>query len=99
MILDEIKLIKTGTQKDTLGQPTGEETNRILLCQIGSISASEFFEAGRNGIKAQFRATIFPPDYEGELTAEYRGKRYGIYRTYLAKDDALELYLEAKAGA
>lgn len=98
-MLDEITLIKTTYEKDALKQQVGTEVSRVLLCQIGSISASEFFDAGRNGIKAQFRATVFPPDYEGELTAEYRGKRYGIYRTYLAKDDALELYLEAKAGA
>lgn len=98
-MLDEITLIKTTYEKDALKQQAGTEVSRVLLCRIGSISASEFFDAGRNGIKAQFRATIFAPDYEGELTAEYHGKRYGIYRTYLARDDALELYLEPKAGA
>jgi hypothetical protein len=37
-------------------------------------------------------------DYNGEDTAEYDGKRYGIYRTYERDDEQVELYLEKKAG-
>nr|DAI12182.1 MAG TPA: head closure knob [Caudoviricetes sp.] len=70
-----------------------------MLCTIGSITASEFFEAGRNGLRPQFRANVFVGDYQGEVEAEYQGATYGIYRTYCPKDDTVELYLERKAGS
>ena len=37
-------------------------------------------------------------DYNGEDTLEYDGKLYGIYRTFLARGDVIELYCEKKGG-
>lgn len=97
--IDEITLVSTELQQDPLLQWVPSEIKHTVLCQIGSISAQEFFEAGRSGLRAQFRVSMFAPDYAGETIVEYGGKRYGVYRTYLAKDDTIELYLEGKAGA
>ena len=36
--------------------------------------------------------------YAGEQIVEYQGRRYGVYRTYQAKTDELELYVERKGG-
>lgn len=41
---------------------------------------------------------MFAYDYAGETLAELDGVRYGIYRTYLGKNETIELYLERKAG-
>lgn len=41
---------------------------------------------------------MFTYDYQGEEIAEINGDRYGIYRTYFATTDTIELYLEKKAG-
>lgn len=41
---------------------------------------------------------MFVYDYNGERIAELDGVRYGIYRTYLAQNEFIELYLERKAG-
>ena len=38
--------------------------------------------------------TMFAYDYEGEKIVEYQGKRYAVYRTYLGRDDTLELYVQ-----
>lgn len=46
----------------------------------------------------EYRATMFSPDYNGEQIAELDGVRYGIYRTYLGRNETVELYLEKKAG-
>lgn len=83
---------------DAIGQLVPEEIRREVFCNLSSVSASEWFEAGRAGLKAEYRATIFAPDYCGETIAELDGVRYGIYRTYVGRDEALELYLERKAG-
>lgn len=41
---------------------------------------------------------MFFGDYNGEDTILYNGKAYGVYRTYHAKTDVLELYVERKGG-
>ena len=41
---------------------------------------------------------MFVYDYQGEDTAVLGGVRYGIYRTYIGRNDTIELYLERKAG-
>lgn len=84
--------------EDALGQKIPTFTNRDVYCNLSSISGSEWFEAGRNGIKAELRATMFRYDYEGETECIVDGTRYGIYRTYIGKGESIDLYLERKAG-
>ena len=50
--------------------------------------------AGRNGLSPDYKMTMFAYDYEGEKIVEYQGKRYAVYRTYLGRDDTLELYVQ-----
>ena len=97
--IDEIPLVGTAYAQDALKQFVATPSRRTVLCTIGSITASEFFEAGRNGLRPQFRANVFTGDYQGETEAEYQGVAYSIYRTYCPKDDTVELYLERKAGS
>lgn len=42
--------------------------------------------------------TMFVGDYNGEKLVEYNGETYAVYRTYLAKNDTIELYVERKGG-
>ncbi len=83
---------------DTLNQEISTESKRKVFCSITSVSASEWFEAGRNGLQAELRITMFAFDYHGEKIAEVNGQRYSIYRTFRSKPDEIELYLEKKAG-
>ena len=41
---------------------------------------------------------MFAGDYNGERVVEYDGKTYGVYRTYYARTDTVELYVERKGG-
>ena len=68
------------------------------FCNITGVSAAEFFEAGRAGIRPEYRVTVFAFDYNGESIVELEGVRYGVYRTYLESGEDIELYLERKAG-
>ena len=94
-----LTLIALSYSPDTIGQLIPQETRRDVFCNLSSVSASEWFEAGRAGLNAEHRATMFAYDYAGETTAELDGVRYGIYRTYLGRNETIELYLERKAGA
>lgn len=93
-----LTLIDVTYKKDAIGQQVPKEMTREVFCNVTSVSASEWFEAGKAGLNPVYRATMFAPDYNGEQIAELDGVRYGVYRTYLGKNESIELYLERKAG-
>lgn len=95
---DVITLVKKTYETDAIGQQIASETRREIFCNVTYVSGSEFFQAGQNGIQAEFRATIFRYEYEGEDICEYKGKRYYIYRTYAGNNDYLDIYLERRSG-
>lgn len=71
---------------------------REVFCQVDSVTQSEFFEGGRNGLNPEYRFTMFAPDYQNERIVEYNGRLYAIYRTYQPRTDIIELYAERKGG-
>ena len=96
---DVIQLIPTTSEKDEYGVlQTVENAPREVMCQVDSVTRSEFFDAGRNGLNPEFVFRVFFADYEDERIVEYNGKRYGIYRAYHGRGDVVELYAERKGG-
>ena len=95
---DVITLISSANAQDANGVWRRTETSRDVFCQVDSVTRDEFYAGGRNGLNPEFRFTMFGPDYQGEKIVEYRGKRYGVYRTYMARTDTLEIYVERKGG-
>lgn len=93
-----VTLISISYSKDALEQMVPAEAKREVFCQQHSVSQSEFFEAGRSGLQPQHKLTVFEGDYQGETIAELDGVRYSVYRTYLGKNDCMELYLQRRAG-
>lgn len=95
---DVINLCAVVKSQDDYGQWIETVTKTQIYCQVESISQSEFFEAGRNGLNPQYKFITFFGDYDNEPIVEYKGQTYAVYRTYLRKDDKLELYVERKGG-
>lgn len=95
---ETIKLISTVKTQDNRGVWQVTEQAREVFCNVQSVTASEFFEGGRNGLNPEYRFTLFYGDYEGETVLEYNAKRYGVYRVYKARTDVIELYAERKGG-
>lgn len=96
---DVIYLISESKTQDAFGVWKSTYTEKMVFCNVSSVTATEFFEGGRNGFKPQFRMTVFFGDYSGEEIVKYNGKSYAIYRTYQSGTDSLELYVEQKGGA
>ena len=94
-VLTLVKEVKT---QDALKVWHTETVMREVFAQVDSVTASEFFDGGRNGLSPEYRFTLFAPDYEGEETVIYNGRSYGVYRTYHARTDIIELYVERKGG-
>ncbi len=96
---DVITLLNTRLVPDEYGVERKQTTSREIFCQVDSVTRSEFFEGGRNGLNPEYRFRIFEGDYQGETEAVFRGRTYSIYRTYHARNDVLELYVERKGGS
>lgn len=95
---DVIDLIDQVMTKDDYGVWKATETKKAVYCKVDSVTASEFFDGGRNGLNPEYRMTVFSGDYDGQRVIEYAGLRYGVYRTFKAKNDNIELYVERKGG-
>lgn len=95
---DVIELVTVTRTQDEYGIWRTSETTKKVFCQVDSVTQSEFFEAGRNGLNPEFRFTVFFGDYSNEPIVIYKGNRYAVYRTYLTRNDRLELYVERKGG-
>ena len=80
----ELWLISQTWTQGEFGEMKQTTQGRRVFCDVGSVSAS--------------RVTMFAPDYQGEQIAQLDGVTYGIYRTYLGKNETIELYLERKSG-
>mgnify|MGYP002526883328 FL=1 len=95
---DVIELVTVTKTQDEYGIWRTSETTKKVFCQVDSVTQSEFFEAGRNGLNPEFRFTVFFGDYSNEPIVIYKGNRYAVYRTYLTRNDRLELHVERKGG-
>lgn len=98
MLDDQITLRKLTAAKrpDGIMATTTEDTT--IFCDVSSVSASEFFAAGQNGIHAEFRFTAWADEYSGQQDVLYLGKAYRVYRTYRPDVDHIELYVEERIG-
>lgn len=93
-----LTLISETQTQDDYGIWQSQLSERKVFCQVNSVSRQEFFEAGRNGLNPEFELTMFAGDYKGERICELNGNTYAIYRTYLARNDTIELYVVRKGG-
>ena len=85
--------------RDELGQEEEiVEYERQVFCEKRSTPQTEFFEAGRSGIKANCVLIVHTLDYSEEDTLRYKDKVYSVYRTYERPDDRIELYCEVRSG-
>ena len=86
--------------RDDHGVRRKKEIKRRVRADIYGTTATEFFEAGRAGLKASdVTFTVRRRSYQGEEVVEYKGKRLAVYRTYTPAADLIELHCEEKGGA
>lgn len=93
-----IYLIQRQYTQNEYGILTPVEVRKKVYCQVDSVTSAEWFEGGRNGLNPEYRFTMFKGDYSGEEIAEYNGNRYSIYRTYIGRNETIELYTEKNKG-
>ncbi len=95
---DIVYLVKNHYETDDIGQQVAKEYLRKVYCNVSSVSGTEWAEAGRIGIKPDFKISMFRYDYRDETTLYLKDVKYSVYRTYAAQNEIIELYVEKKAG-
>lgn len=91
-------LISETFESNEHGQRVAEKTKREVFVTERSMTRSEFFSAGRQGLNPEIVLTTPKVNYAGEELVEYNGIVYSIYRTFQDGDE-IELYAGRKAGA
>lgn len=95
---DIVNLYTDTITYDDYGVARKQRTAKEVFCKVDSVTRAEFFEAGRQGLNPEYRVTMFFGDYNGEAVLGYKGRLYSVYRTYQAKTDVIELYVERQGG-
>lgn len=95
---EKITLLSSTKTQNAYGVWEETLTSRDVFCKVESVTRQEFFDGGRNGLNPEYRMTMFFGDYDDEKALVYKGKAYSVYRTYLGKNDTIELYVERKGG-
>lgn len=93
----EIKLItetEPAERVNTNGFPNTESEAAVtVFCNKKPVGYNEYFKSQQAGITVSFKCEVHTVDYNGELLAEFEGKRYSILKTYEIDDDTIELTL------
>lgn len=76
----------------------GRIVRREIICEVESIGQKEFFAASQQGLKPEYKLTVWADEYEGESAVIYNGETYKIYRIFRRNADRMELYITRKAG-
>ena len=93
-----IYLVSNNKRQNEYGVWEDFPTERKVFAEVSSVGQSEWFEGGRNGLNPEYRFRMFKYDYQGESLVSYNGVVYSIYRTYVDRNEIVELYAEKREG-
>lgn len=91
-----LSLVSKQYETDSIGNQIPVETIRTVYCAAVSVSQSEFFRGGEQGLQPSHKFILFRYDYGGEDEVEFEGQRYIVYRTYADESDNIELYVQRR---
>jgi len=97
-IPEKAGLVTTFYIHDQYGVPQKNEKVKEVYGYYDSISATELFEGGRNGLNPQLRFVMTELDYDGQTELIREPDRFSVYRTYKPNNGTVELYCERKGG-
>ena len=75
-----IDLIAVTYTSDAIGQEVATKTPRTVFANEFGLSSSEFYDAGRSGLKAERQYQVRSCDYADETLMEVDGIEYTIIR-------------------
>lgn len=97
-LVHKITLLTSEYTQDAIGQWIKTVTETEVFATVSSVTMSEFYQAGLQGMKPEFRMNIWMTEYHDEEELVYNDKVYSIYRTYIRDDGRIELYVTERKG-
>lgn len=97
-LAEKIALITTEYGQDDLGEWTETQTKTEVFAMVNSVTMNEFYNAGLQGFKPDYRFTVWLNEYDDQELVEYKNKIYAVYRSYRRDDGRIELYVNEKKG-
>lgn len=94
----KITLLTSTYTQDQIGQWAKTVTEKVVFATVSSVTMSEFYQAGMQGFKPDYRMTVWGNEYSDEEELVYNNKTYSIYRTYIRDDGRIELYVTERKG-
>ena len=95
---EKIKLLTITYTQDDLGEWIETRTETEVFARIESVTMNEFYQAGMQGFKPEYRMTIWMTEYHNEELIEYGGLIYVVYRADIRDDGRIELYVTKRKG-
>jgi len=95
----KISLLSVEYTQDDIGEWIETRSNHDVFAYVNSVTMSEFYQAGLQGMKPEYRFLIWQTEYNGEELVQYNDITYTVYRTYLRDDGRIELYVAKRKGA
>lgn len=93
-----IYLVASIYSQNNEGVISEQVTERKVYADVVSVTRSEWFEGARIGLNPELSFRMFAPDYNGEKILKFNDRYYSIYRTYMGRNDILELYCQRRTG-
>jgi hypothetical protein len=93
-----ITLCGISYSKDEIGQEAETTLSRDIYANEFNVSASEFYAAGREGLKPAKEFQVRAADYADEKIVISEGVEYRVVRT-TGQGEFIRLILEVKVGA
>ena len=93
---DVAKLLVPIIRIDDLGNEVKTYQEKQIYCKVRSTTLREFYQAAQAGLRPAIALTMQGADYNGEEAIVWRGKVYGIIRSYWRQADEIELTLEER---
>ena len=94
----KIVLLKSEYTQDAIGQFVRTTKETSVFGYVSSVTMNEFYQAGQQGLKPDFRITIWKNEYDNEEELRYNNVVYTVYRTYWRDDGRIELYVTKRKG-
>ena len=95
---EKIKLLTIEYTQDDLGEWAETRAETEVFARIESVTMSEFYQAGMQGFKPEYKMTVWQTEYNNEELIEYGGVVYVVYRAYIRDDGRIELYVTKRKG-
>ena len=94
----KISLIGKSYTTNSIGVTVVTETKTDVFATVYSVSQTEFFRAGQEGLKPAAVYAVRSMEYDGQDEIEANSVRYSIYRTFVRSDGRTELYVNRRKG-